>query len=168
MGNTKEIWEFVYKSHTRDQADMYLHTTDAIADYVGVEYSRDTRMLMRKGTVKTFTKPKPPKGSSPAELEEYKMNLNIHRKAKKEYTDHQSKVFVVILGQCSHQLKSRLVNEIEYSSLEDNDDVVGLLKKLKEMAFSTSTPASIETAHSYQSSTQRIGGQLLQTFPCSY
>jgi hypothetical protein len=139
LGKTTELWEFVYKSHTKDQADMYLRTTEAIADYVGVEYSRDMRMLVKKGTTKTFTKPIPPKGSSPpaAELEEYKIDSAIHRKAVKEYNDHKAKVFVVILGQCSPQLKSRLVNEIEYNSLEDNDDVVGLLNKLKEMAFST-------------------------------
>ncbi len=119
---------------------MYLRTTEAIADHVGVEYSRDMRMLVKKGTKKTFTKPSRPKGkeSSAGDLEEYKMDLTIHHKAKKEYTDHKSKVFVVILGQCSHQVKSRLVNEVEYESLEDGDDVVGLLKKLKEMAFSTS------------------------------
>ena len=36
LGKTPELGEFVYKSHTKDQADMYLRTTDAIADYVGV------------------------------------------------------------------------------------------------------------------------------------
>ena len=51
--------------------------------------------------------------------------------------DHTRKVFVVILGQCSHSMKNRLVNEKEYDALEDADDVVGLLKLLKSMAFST-------------------------------
>ena len=139
LGKTEGLWEFVYKSDTKDQADMYLRTTEAIADYVGVEYSRDMRMLVKKGTAKKILEPEPPKdkSTSPGLLEKYKAELNIYHKAKKEYTDHKSKVFVIILGQCSHSVRNRLVNEKEHAALEDEDDVVGLLKMLKYMAFST-------------------------------
>ncbi len=96
LGKTPKLGEFVYKSHTKDQADMYIRTTDAIADHVGMEYSRDMRMLVKKGTEKTFTKPTPPKSkeSSVGELQEYKMDLSIYHKAKKEYANHKSKVFL--------------------------------------------------------------------------
>ena len=46
-------------------------------------------------------------------------------------------VFVNIIGQCSPSVKSRLANDSVFATLEQNDDVVGLLKKLKEFAFST-------------------------------
>lgn len=139
LGKTEGLWEFVYKSDTKDQADMYLRTTEAIADFVGVEYSKDMRMLVKKGTVKSFNEPSPPKdaATSPGLLEKYKAELSIYHKTKKEYEDHKSKVFVIILGQCSHSVKNRLVNEKGYDTLEDNDDIVGLLKMLKSMAFST-------------------------------
>ena len=139
LGKTEGLWEFIYKSDTRDQADMYLRTTEAIADYVGVEYSRDMRMLVKNGTEKNFDGPSPPKSEdvSPGTLEKYKLELSIYHKDKKEYNDHKSKVFVIILGQCSHSVKNQLVNEKEYAALEDGDDVVGLLKILKTMAFST-------------------------------
>jgi hypothetical protein len=45
--------------NTKDQGDMYLHTTVAIADFVGVEYGRDMRMLVKHSTEKTLTKPTP-------------------------------------------------------------------------------------------------------------
>ena len=139
LGKTEGLWEFIYKSDTKDQADMYLRTTDAIADYVGVEYSKDMRMLVKKGKTKSFIEPSPlgDKVTSPAALEKYTTELRIYHKAKKEYMDHTSKVFIIILGQCSHSVKNRLVNEKGYDALEDKDDVVGLLKMLKMMAFST-------------------------------
>jgi hypothetical protein len=40
---------------------MYLRTTEAIADFVGVEYGRDMRMLVKHGTEKTFTEPRIPR-----------------------------------------------------------------------------------------------------------
>ena len=139
LGKTESLGEFVYESDTKDQADLYRRTTDAIADYVGVEYSKDMRMLIKRGVEKSFNEPQIPEEQdpSPESLEKYKAELNIYYRAKKEYTDHKSKVFVIILGQCSHELKSKVVNEPEYATLEDKDDVVGLLKLLKTMAFST-------------------------------
>jgi hypothetical protein len=38
-------------------------------------------------------------------LEKYKAELSIYHKAKKEYEDHTSKVFVIILAQFSHFVK---------------------------------------------------------------
>jgi hypothetical protein len=40
---------------------MYLCTTEVIADFVGVEYGRDMRMSMNRGTEKTFTEPRTPR-----------------------------------------------------------------------------------------------------------
>jgi hypothetical protein len=35
LGKTKELGEFVYKIGSSDQADTFICTTEAIADYVG-------------------------------------------------------------------------------------------------------------------------------------
>jgi hypothetical protein len=81
LGKTKGLWEFVFKSDTKDQVAMYLRSTDAIADYVGVEYSRDMRMLIKKGTVRSFNEPSPPKDTvTSLELEKYKPELSIYHK----------------------------------------------------------------------------------------
>ena len=47
LGETPELGEFVYKSHTSDKADINLRSPDAIADHVGVECSKDIRMLAK-------------------------------------------------------------------------------------------------------------------------
>ena len=119
---------------------MYLRTTKAIADYVGREYGRKMRMLVKNGNEETFTEPKPPKSKedlSPGVLEKFKTELTIYHKDLKEYKDQKAKVFVIILGQCSQVVKSKLESDKEFTTLKKKDDVVGLLGKLKEMAYLT-------------------------------
>jgi hypothetical protein len=43
----------------------------------------------------------------------------------------------VILGQCTPTTRSKLESNSNFSTLENNDDVVGLLEELKKMAFMT-------------------------------
>jgi len=55
----------------------------------------------------------------------------------KTCAEQKAKVFVVILGQRSSEAKNKLANSVGFDTLEVSDDVVGPLKMLKEMAFST-------------------------------
>ena len=111
-GKTPELGDLIYKFNTKDQADMYLRTTTAIADYVGVEYGRDMRMLVKKGKEKVFTEPQPPRKSkdetalAPGTLEKYRTELTIYYNDKKEYEERYAKVFLVIIGQCSPSVRS--------------------------------------------------------------
>jgi hypothetical protein len=95
--------------------------------------------LQVQQTERTFTEPRAPRKeeSTPGLLEKYKTELGIYHKDRKEYKDNKSKVFVVILGQCLPSVRSKLESDDGYSTLENNDDVVGLLKELRKMAFLT-------------------------------
>ena len=97
--------------NTKDQAEMFLRTTEGIANFVDVGYGRDVRMLMIRGRKKTCTKTNPPARteSTQGQLEDWKTELSIYYRVSKEYTEHKAKVFVVILGQRSHSLRSKLV-----------------------------------------------------------
>jgi hypothetical protein len=76
------------------------------------------------------------KNATPGLMEKYKTELGISHQEKKEFQDNKAKVvFVIILGQCTHNVKSKLENELGYATLEMNDNVVGLLRQLKQMAF---------------------------------
>jgi hypothetical protein len=136
LGKEEKLGERLYKFNTKDQADMYLLTTEAIADFVGVKYGRDMRMLVKHGTEKTFTEPRIPRSedTTPGLMEKYKTKLRIFHREKKEFQDNKAKVFVIILGQCTHNVKSKLENELGYATtLEMNDNVVGLLRQLNQM-----------------------------------
>ena len=56
-------------------------------------------------------------------LENDKTEVSVFHKDKKEY--------VIILEQCSQNVKSWLENDEEFGPLENDDDVVGLLAKIK-------------------------------------
>jgi len=123
---------------------MHLCTAEAIADFAGVEHGRDMRMLVKKSNEQIVTKPLPPRAATdtavpaPGRLEKCRAELMIYHKDMKGCTEQKAKVFAVILCQCSSEVKNKLVNNVGFETLEDSDDVVGLLKMLKEMAFSTS------------------------------
>jgi len=142
-GKEIELGNLIYKFNAKDQADMCLRTAEAIADFVGVECGRDMRMLAKKSNEKIFTEPLPPRAvtdtmvPAPGRLEKHRTELMIYHKEMKACTEQKAKVFVVILGQCSSEVKNKLVNNVGFETLEDSDDVVGLLKMLKEMAFLT-------------------------------
>jgi hypothetical protein len=114
LGKEEKLGELVYKFNTKDQADMYLCTTEANADFVGVESGRDMKMLVKYGTEKTFTEPRIPRSdeTTPGLMEKYKIELQIFHREKKEFQDNKAKVFVIILGQCTHNVKSKLENEL--------------------------------------------------------
>jgi len=47
---------------------MHLRTTEAIADFVGVECGRDMRMLAKKSNEKIFTEPLPPRAATDTQV----------------------------------------------------------------------------------------------------
>ena len=47
QGNIAELGNNVYQYGTRDQGDRFSRTTEAIADYVGREYSKEMRLLVK-------------------------------------------------------------------------------------------------------------------------
>jgi hypothetical protein len=138
-----------------------------IADFVGVEYGRDMRMLVKHGTEKTFTEPRIPRSddTTPGLMEKYKTELRICHREKKDFQDNKAKVFVIILGQCTLNVRSKLESELGYTTLEMNDDVVGLLRQL--ICIRRGSTSILDTPDCYQSRTKRVGYQLLQMI-CFY
>jgi len=140
-GKEAELGNLIDKFNTKDQAGVHLCTAEAIADFVGVEHGRDMRMLVKKSNEQIFAEPLPPRAATdmtvlaPGRLEKCRTELMICHKDMKACTEQKAKVFAVILGQCSSEVKNKLVNNVGCEALEDSDDAVGLLKTLKEMAF---------------------------------
>jgi len=68
LGKEIELGNLIYKFNAKDQADMHLRTTEAIADFVGVECGRDMRMLAKKSNEKIFTEPLPPRAATDTQV----------------------------------------------------------------------------------------------------
>ena len=138
LGKTEALGDFVFKSNTKDQVEACIRAIEEIADYMGVECSKDQKMLVKYYREKEFTKPEaPPANANKVVMEQYKAELAEYVRSKKEYEKHKAKTFLVILGQCSQQVKSRLDADPDFMELEASDDVIGLLKKIKAIAMVT-------------------------------
>jgi hypothetical protein len=151
LGKTEELLDNVYKVGTNDQAEMYVTTTKEIAEYVGMKFGWELRTLVKFSKEATFTKPTYP-SEKPAvitraekaevstkessQMAEYKVELGIYHEDLNKYKDSKGKVFVIILGQCTREVINWLEQGRGLDKLEEDRDVVGLLKLLKEMAFS--------------------------------
>jgi hypothetical protein len=154
LGKTEELGEFVYKIGSGDQADTFIHTTEAIADYAGVNYGWEMRMLVKTRREAVFTKPTMPTvakvttrsqagaetevsgSASSAQVADYKVELDNYHRDTRAYRENKAKVFVVILGQCTVAVMSWLENGQGLTDLGVNLDVIDLLEKLGRMAFS--------------------------------
>ena len=55
-----ELGSLQFKSKTKDQADMYFKTRDALAEYVGRQLSYEMLLLVSTGHETVYTKPTPP------------------------------------------------------------------------------------------------------------
>ena len=56
---------------------------------------------------------------------------------KKDYRRDKSKVFHVIMSQCTLAMKNKIETLPEYKQFETDDDVIALLGTMKELVYST-------------------------------
>ena len=64
QGDIPELGNNVYLFGSRNQGDSYIKTTEAIADYVGRECSREMRLLVKNQEENLPAEPKEPESSA--------------------------------------------------------------------------------------------------------
>ena len=137
-GAVEELGKHVYVCEVQGANNKFIKTTEKIADYVGRELGKPMSDLVTG-------KDNPPKEPEalPASV---KKDSHESRKWDKDY-DHylrqkdiyelnKGKVFVIIKGQCTLAVKNKL-NSLgaEYAQLEQDIDVIGLLKAIRNIAL---------------------------------
>jgi hypothetical protein len=128
----------IYVYGVTNQAVKYLKTTEAIAEYVGTKFTKELWTLVHKKEEATFDEPDPPDNpDDKADMERYKMLLKMKFYDERRYKQDKSKVFRIIMGQCSTAMKHKVQNFTGYKDLKKTDNVIGLLNKLKEFAYTT-------------------------------
>jgi hypothetical protein len=134
------LGQYVFKVNTGNQAEAYIKAIEHIGEYVGLHYSKELQTLVEDQEEATFTEPKAPRKETEAAygaLEKYMAELAIYHKEKREYKDNKAKVFVIIFGQCTDDVKACLLDDSEFATWKKDSNVIGLLGKLRDMAFST-------------------------------
>ena len=136
--NSTELGTYAYGTH--DQVARFTNTTKDIAELAGTtyKYGKEIWKLLMKKTEPTFTEPSAPTDEKDrTELEKYKMLFRMWIDDEKDYRRDKARVFRVIMNQCTPAMKNKIESVPEYDKLETNDDVIGLLGKLKELVYST-------------------------------
>ena len=138
-GNIESLGDNVFVVNKKNQAEAHTRTKKAIAEHVKVEYGEEMFKLVKHSQEAEHTEPRAPGGADPgrAAIERYKAKLAMFHKDTREYRDNKSKVFGIVHGQCSPELKNKLEYDTEFLTQEADSDVIGLLAKLERMAFST-------------------------------
>ena len=116
---------------------MYIKTTEAIAEYVGREYNKAMRILVKHQKENIPVEPTEPTGTDVPQvtMKKYEKELSRYHEKLNQYEEYKAKVFVIIKGQCTLTMKNKIESMKGYQKIEENDDVIELLKSLKELAF---------------------------------
>jgi hypothetical protein len=135
---SEELKGFYYVYGELDQVEKYIKTTKKIGDFVAQKFTKEIGILVDKGTEATFEEPKAPdKDATKAVEKRYEMQLKICMEREEKYRQDKSKVFRIIIGQCKPAMRNKIECLPDYESLEKNDDVAGLLKKMKGLVYTT-------------------------------
>lgn len=93
-------------------------------------------MLVKHEEEKKFPEPKvPKKDAAPNEMEKYKIKMQIAHREDNQCKKDKGTLFGVIKSRCSHVVKSKLENDPGFKTLEQNNDAIGLLDKIEDLAF---------------------------------
>ena len=137
-GAIEELGSNVYCYGNKRQAEFYNKTTEGIADYVGQTYNKDMRKLVNDGVELSLIEPTEPEGTANTyKIKKYEKDLSRYYEKLDKYNEYKAKVFLVIKGQCSLSMKNKLESMDKYKVFEENDNVVELLKLIKELSHQT-------------------------------
>ena len=128
-GHTFDCYNHTQFGKTMRQLEMY-----AVSTY---KHGGDIKKMISRLKETRIEKPKLLKdGANRLEKEIWKKRSDLYVERKTMYAENKSKLFWVIWGQCSEEMRNKLELDDQYEDLEDNDDCVNLLNKIREICFS--------------------------------
>jgi hypothetical protein len=73
----------------------------------------------------------------PFVMKKYETELKQYYFKKESYEEHRAKIFVIVKGQCTLNMKNTVESLQGYDLIEANDEVIKLLNGLKELTPGT-------------------------------
>ena len=133
-----ELMRAQYTFGVPGQATRYNKTTKVIAEYARIAYGKEMWKLVYLKEETSFDDPEDPgDDASRVAMERYKMLLRRNLDDEKKYKQNKAKVFGIIMGRCHAAMRNKIESLPDYEQMEQDDDVIELLKKMKELAYST-------------------------------
>jgi hypothetical protein len=134
----EDLKGYYYSYGSMDQTDQYIKTTKRIGEYAAQRFTKEIGILVEKGTEAVFEEPEEP-GAKPstAVSKKYELQLKLFFEKEERYKQDKHKVFRIIMGQCKTPMRNKLESLPEYESLEEQDDVAGLLETIRKLVYGT-------------------------------
>jgi hypothetical protein len=148
QGNIAELGgNNVYQYGTQDQGDRFTRRTDRGNSWL---CWKRVRLLMKNQKEKEPKEPVMPdkeEAKLPLVMKKYATELNYFKKERKKerYQEHKAKLLVILKGQCTLNLNNKVESLEGYDSIEASNDVINLLKALKELTFKMHTTRNVDT-----------------------
>jgi hypothetical protein len=102
------------------------------------DFGKQIYKAIKEGVEQVFREPdEPPSKASQAQLRKYEILFKRYLDNDEKYTREKTKVFRVIMFQCTPTMRNKVESLPDYPDLEEKDDYVGLLKRIKELVYST-------------------------------
>ena len=139
-GKEEGLGSFVFGYGHVAQAEMYNKTIEEVADYVGKKFSKEMRLVIKKKKEFAPTKPThptPDKDGNFDEMEkmEFKSDYEEYKKDMKQYKELKSKVFLLIMGQCTTNLKEKIESHDDFDKMEEDYDVIKLIDLIRKLSY---------------------------------
>ncbi len=75
----------------------------------------------------------------PPEWREYDKRLDNYLKRLDNFEDDKGTTFVIIMGQCTLMMRNKVEGSDSCDDIEDTNDIVGLLKLIRDLAYATTS-----------------------------
>jgi hypothetical protein len=114
--------------------DSFAKTTREISEYVGCEFddAGEFRTGMVELQLRPLDEPAPPADlGQMVEFELWKMARRTYEKQLEARCRNSTRVYALIIGQCSQALRNRMEANEQWSDINDNSDVIGVLELIQ-------------------------------------
>ena len=123
------------------QEQIYITTRRAIAGYAGRTYRKEFYRMIEEGEEPKVRIPEKPTTEEDKAMYQYR--LRSAAADEDALYKEKGKVFLLIMEQCMPALRNKVERLPEYATLEANNNVVGLLDKIKATVYQSA-------AHQYE------------------
>jgi hypothetical protein len=119
----EELRGNIFTYGTQGQQSNYIRTKKAIADYVGTtfKFAKELYKAINGGEEIELQEPEKPTSIKPTQIEmkRYEVLCNRFFAKVEEYEREKTKLFRLIMGQCSPTMRDKLESMKEFSQLEE-------------------------------------------------
>jgi hypothetical protein len=121
--------------------DTFAKTTREIAEYVGREFddAGEFRTGMVEMRLAALAEPTPPEDNTPMNFELWKMARRTFEKQTEARRRNSSRVFALVIGQCSQALRNRMEANERWGRINDASDVMALLQLVQHCMIQRQT-----------------------------